>query len=254
MIRKSMSLLLGVALAGAWTASAWAADEKADDKKPVSITGKVVYDGKPPPQMKINPAVDAHCAKEHAKEPLLREEWVVGKEGGLAHVLVIVKSGLPNKEFAPPKQPAILDQQGCKYTPHVVVVQVGQPLKVINSDDTNHNVHGLPEKNQEFNFGQPKKGMTKDIENLTKPEVFRIKCDVHAWMGAWAHVVEHPFWSVTNEKGEYAIKDLPAGEYEIEFFHEGESFKTQKVKVEDGKPTKVSDVKHKFQRKPARRR
>lgn len=234
---------LSVVLALAGTA-------QADDKPADSITGKVVFDGKAPKPKKIVAATDAHCAKMHEKEPLVDETYVVGEKGELANVFVQVSGGpLKGKTFDAPSQPAILDQKGCKYAPHVVVIQVGQALKIVNSDDTNHNVHGVPKENKEFNLAQPKRGQSDEVK-LTKEEIFRIKCDVHQWMGAWAHVVSNPFHAVTDEKGEFAIKGLEPGEYDVDFFHEGVKFKTEKVKVEAGKATKIEEVK--FKPKPAR--
>jgi plastocyanin len=216
-----------------------------EEKKPAdSITGRVVFDGDRPRPIPLNPATDAHCAREHESSPLIKEDApVVSEEGGLANVFVEVKSGLPEgKTYEPPKEPAVLDQKGCRYIPHVLGVMVNQELEVRNSDNTNHNVHGHPRLNREFNFSQAQRGMKRTL-TFDKVENFPVKCDVHPWMNAQVFVVEHPFFAVTDEDGKFAIKDLPPGEYELEFTHETLGSQTQKVTVAEAKATEIDDVK-----------
>ena len=60
----------------------------------------------------------------------------------LQNVFVYIKDGLGNKYlFDTPTEPVKLDQKGCHYSPHVLGVRAAQPLEVINSDNTLHNVH-----------------------------------------------------------------------------------------------------------------
>ena len=43
-------------------------------------------------------------------------------------------------------------------------------------------------------------------------------------------MMDHPFYAVTDEKGAFEIKGLPAGKYEIEIWHE--TFKSVSILVE----------------------
>src|SRR5262245_34552214 len=196
-----------------------------------SIAGKVSFEGSAPAAEKVKLSADPKCAAMH-KEGLERQNIKV-KDGGLADALVYVKSGVSGS-FPAPAEPVVLDQQGCDYHPHMVVMQAGQGLKIRNSDDTLHNIHPKPQTNAEFNVGQPRKGMESN-KNFDKPEVMiPVGCDVHPWMRAYISVLTNPFFAVTKEDGSYEIKGLPAGEYEVEVLHGKVKGTTQKVSVKDG--------------------
>jgi hypothetical protein len=108
-------------------------------------------------------------------------------------------------------------------------VRVGQPLEIVNSDPTLHNIHAIPTGNQEFNTGQPIQGM-KFTHTFTSPEVMvPFKCDVHGWMNAYAGVVAHPYFAVTGADGTFSLNKLPAGTYTVEAWHEKLGTQTQSI-------------------------
>jgi Carboxypeptidase regulatory-like domain len=196
-----------------------------------SIAGKISFAGTPPAAEKIKVSADPYCQKEH-KDGLERNVVAV-KDGGLKDVFVYVKSGLTGT-YPPPTEAVELDQQGCMYKPHIIALQVGQPLKIKNNDETLHNIHPRPTVNQEFNIGQPRKGM-ESTKSFDKKEVMiPVGCDVHPWMRSYISVLDNPFFAVTDESGNYEIKGLPAGEYEVEAVHEKLKSQTGKITVKDG--------------------
>jgi hypothetical protein len=197
-----------------------------------TISGNVAFTGTPPAPQKIGMEADPICAGLH-KEPVFTEDVVVNPNGTLRHVFVYVKEGLEGKTFPVPAQAVVFDQRGCHYSPHVFGVQVNQTLEILNSDPTLHNVHGMPTQSREFNLGMPIQGM-KLTRKFDKPEVMvKFKCDVHPWMNAYAGVLTHPFFSVTGEEGTFEIKDLPAGSYVVEAWHEKYGTQTQSVTVDE---------------------
>jgi len=203
-----------------------------------TVTGKIAFQGTAPRMEKLKLDADAFCKAAHA-EPIYAQEVVVNGNGTLQHVIVYVKEGVAGS-FPAPSEPVVLDQKGCRYYPHVFGIQAGQPLKIVNSDDTLHNIHALPKTNEEFNIGQPFKGMEtlKKFDKLEMP--VRFKCDVHKWMGAYAAVLNHPFFATTGDQGTFEIKNLPAGTYVIEAWHEKYGPQTQSVTV-SGSESKAVD-------------
>jgi hypothetical protein len=57
------------------------------------------------------------------------------------------------------------------------------------------------------------------------------KCDVHGWMNAYVGVLPHPYYAVTKDDGSFELKDLPAGTYTIEAWHEKLGTQTQSVTI-----------------------
>ena len=201
--------------------------KKVDTATASTIKGHVLLEGTPPQNAVLNMSSDSACGAAQA-----RAESYLVDNGHLQNVFVHIKDGLGNKYiFDTPTEPVKLDQKGCRYSPHVVGVRVTQPLEVSNSDETLHNVHGMPQINREFNQGQPVVGM-KNTVAFTSPEVMiPFKCDVHAWMSAYVGVVNHPYFAVTGKDGTFELKTVPPGTYTIEAWHEKLGRQTQSVTV-----------------------
>jgi len=228
------TVLLGLAACGGGDASksaepsspAAAPDaKKVDASTAATVKGKVVLEGTPPENPVLKMGSDPACGTAE-----MRAETYAIDNGGLRNVFVYIKDGLGNKYiFDTPTEPVKLDQSGCHYVPHVVGVRVTQPLEIVNSDDTLHNIHGMPETNREFNQGQPVKGM-KNTVAFTAPEVMiPLKCDVHAWMHAYVGVVNHPYFAVSGSGGTFELRGVPPGSYTLEAWHEKLGRQTQSI-------------------------
>ena len=195
-----------------------------------SVTGTVKYEGAVPKLPPIRMDADPGCAKKH-DSPVKSEALVLGDGNTIGNIFVRVKSGVPAKDYPAPKEPVVVDQQGCRYIPHVLGVMAGQPLKILNSDGLLHNIHALPKVNKSFNMAMPAT-RTEAEATFTKEEfMFKVKCDVHPWMGAWVAVMTHPFFDVTAADGKFDIGNLPPGTYEIEAWHEKLKTKTASVTI-----------------------
>jgi hypothetical protein len=192
-----------------------------------TIEADVKYNGAPQVEkLKVNKDTEK-CGTEATIEKV-----VVGGNKGLANAVVSVpgaKGGTMAK--------GVLDQHGCKFVPHVVVMAPGE-LEIKNSDDILHNLHTYSTANPAINKAQPKfkKTMT---EKLDKPEFVKVTCDVHSWMLGWVAVVPGPA-GVTNADGVVKIENVPAGKQKVEVWHETLGKMEKEVDVKAGGVTKVS--------------
>ncbi|MBI3765093.1 MAG: carboxypeptidase regulatory-like domain-containing protein [Ignavibacteriales bacterium] len=205
-----------------------------------NVTGKINFKGAKPNLPAITMNADQKCLKMHCGKTVASEQVVVNPNNTLRYALVYVKKGLEGKKFPTAKDKMTIDQKGCMYNPHVFGMMAGQSLEILNSDPVIHNIHALPKNSTQFNIGQPKQGQ-KTTKTFDKPEMpVKVKCDVHPWMGAWIGVFDHPFYAVSDDKGNFTIKNLPAGEYEIEAWHEKYGSQSMKVTV-GASDTKTAD-------------
>ena len=229
MSRRRTGAAAAAVLALALAAPAWA-----------DVTGKVKLVGPPPDMGTIDMSGQKECAALHP-DPVTEETVVVADDGSLKNVVVALKKAddqdLPGQP-PPPKDPAVLDQKGCMFAPHVLAMQAGQPLVVKNSDPFLHNVHSQSTANDVFNMAMPTANAGEKADPQPKvPETFKVKCDVHPWMTGWVAVFDHPYFAVTGDDGTFAIKGLPDGTYTLRAWHERFGIKDQRVTVKDGKAT-----------------
>ena len=196
------------------------------------IKGTINFEGNAPDPEQIDMSAVKECAQQHPDGAF--DESVVVNDGKLANVIISVKEAPAGGQA--PTAPAVLDQKGCQYKPHVLAVMVGQPIAVRNDDPFLHNVHSLAIDNPAFNFGQPNVDPGRKVDPMKVAERFKIKCDVHPWMSAHVSVFDHPFFAVSKEDGTFTIPgNLPDGEVTLVAWHEklGEQ-KTQVTVGGDG--------------------
>lgn len=200
-----------------------------------TISGKAAFDGTPGENPRIDMTADPVC-KSLNPDQVFADRIVVNSNGTLKNVFVYIKEGF-NQSSPVPAVPAVLDQKACNYDPHVLGMQANQKLQIINSDPTLHNVHAFSKNSPEFNLGMPLQGMKLE-KTFSNPEVMvKMKCDVHPWMTAYIGVLNHSFFSVTNEHGIFKIENVPPGEYTIEAWHETYGTKTKTITVTDAETT-----------------
>jgi len=203
-----------------------------------SINGTVAFEGTAPEPQAIDMSEEPTCAEKYEGQPMVYPV-VVNENGTLSDVFVYVRSGLPDVDFPTPQEPVVLDQAGCRYTPHVAGIQVGQTLRIMNSDGILHNINATPQQNRGFNISQPVEMSTE--RSFPTPEVMvPIKCDVHGWMEAYLGVLDHPYFGTTGEQGSFTIDQLPPGTYTIEAWHEEYGTQTQEVTVGANESVEVS--------------
>lgn len=184
-----------------------------------SIRGRVLFSGKPPVMPQLDMASNPNCEREH-RIPARAETVFANPNGTLRYVFVWITEGLPKARWEPPSTPAVLDQKGCIYSPHVLGIMTGQPLEILNDDPVNHDVHAEAKVNRAWNESQPPRAEHK-VKTFENPEVLLpVTCNVHPWMRAWVGVSPHPYYAVTGPDGTFTLNGVPPGTYTVEAVQE----------------------------------
>ena len=203
-----------------------------------TVSGRVTFEGMAPEAVLLDMSEEEVCADKYT-DPPTSETVVVNEDGSLANVFVYVKDGLGDMTFPTPSEPVVLDQDGCRYHPHVFGLQPGQDLVIRNSDALQHNINAKPQANRGFNISQPV--VMETTKQFRVSEVMiRFECDVHSWMLAFGGVLDHPYHSVTGEVGSFSLSPLPPGTYVIEAWHELYGTQSQEVTVGESEEVEIT--------------
>ncbi len=210
-----------------------------------SIAGTITLTGSPPAAETVSIHQDREaCGSEQTVHK------VRGENGGLMNVVVRI-TDVPSSSAAGFEErasawreeqratPATLDQSGCVFAPHIVLVTTRQQLEVLNNDGIMHNVHTKSRENRAVNKSMPK--FLKKIKiRFREAEIIPVRCDVHRWMQAYIVVADHPYYAVTDEDGSFALPGIPAGVYTLEAWHPELGTKTVEVEVTQGQVSETS--------------
>ncbi len=191
-----------------------------------TISGTVKYDGTAPAPKKVEVTKDKEVC---GLKPHFEEDLIVSSSGGIANAVVVLKDA---KGTVKPEE-VKFDQKGCDYSPHVLAFPAGSTVDIMNDDGILHNIHTYSKANPPFNMAQPK--FKKEIkQTIAKSEVIKVSCDAHGWMHGWWYVTDTPYYAVTDDSGNFTIKDVPPGNYTIEVWQEKLGTQDQKVDVKAG--------------------
>jgi plastocyanin len=208
-----------------------------DASSGAAVVGKVKFQGTLPQPVKVSMNADPSCAKLHPG-PAMSQDFVTGSDNTLGNVIVFISDGLGSRTFDMPTEEVSFEQKGCMYEPHVVALRANQKLKMMNGDNTTHNIHPIPANNREWNKAEPA-GSTME-ESFPREEIaIPVKCNVHPWMKSYIAVFKHPYFAVTGKDGSFQLPNLPPGEYTVEAWHEKLGTMTQKITIVAGESKTV---------------
>jgi hypothetical protein len=224
------------------------------EKQWTTIKGKVVLDAKIdiPKMAEIVPNADKEACL--AKGKFFEEMLIVDpKTRAIKNVLVWIepadspkrKSPFPQELIhetlrKPEKKEAVVDQPCCQFVPHIVTARVGQTLVIKNSAPVAHNAKYDSEHNGQANPLIPSKGkeIVQDLKLEDMP--FTLSCSIHTNMSARVAIFDHPYFAVTDDKGEFEIKLAPQGKFKLFVWQEEMGWKGGRDGGKGGTPITIT--------------
>jgi plastocyanin len=185
-----------------------------------TIKGRFKFGGAAPKQADLKADKDPEVCGKHK---LLAEELVVAEDGGVANVVVFVRDKAVKVHpdlVAGKSEKVVLDNKDCRFQPHVAVVQTGQSLVLKNSDTVGHNSNVATVKNAPSNSLIPASGESTITFQSDEAIPAQVTCNIHPWMKAWLVVRSNPYAAVSKADGSFELKNVPAGDLELQFWHE----------------------------------
>jgi hypothetical protein len=195
-----------------------------------TITGEVKFLGPVPDPKPIQVSKD----HDFCGQTLPDDSLIVGGAGELKNVVVSIEG--VSGGSTPSNKANTFDTDGCRFVPRVSAMRLGEKLILKNSDPKLHIVHSYLEKQTVFNVAVPFKNHRMELTyKIKKPGLLQVNCDTHVWMRGYIHVFDHPFFTVSDDRGSFSLPDVPAGVYILKAWHEKGGVQSVEVKVpEDG--------------------
>jgi hypothetical protein len=208
-----------------------------------SLKGKFVYDGKVE-NSPLNITKDVEYCGQHKP---VDEKIKLGEGGALQNVFVYLvvargKTVTAHPDYKPSDEPVVLDNHGCRFEPHALVVWTAQPFEIRSTDPIGHNTNCQTlVANTRFNetITQERPIVKKFTKSEPRPQI--VSCNIHPWMNALMLVRDNPYMAVSGEDGAFEIKNLPAGKLEFAFWHEAKGY-VRDVKVGDEETDRKGEV------------
>jgi plastocyanin len=115
-----------------------------------------------------------------------------------------------------PREVTIIQEQ-LRFKPSFSVVQAGTTVRFENHDDEIHNIYSKSGANR-FDTGAHLPGTAKKV-TLKEPGAVPLRCRTHQNMRGLIFVSPSPYYSVTDDRGQFEIQNVPPGSYRVEVWH-----------------------------------
>ena len=178
-----------------------------------TLRGLVKYPDETAPRAMFGTRGDVNCPAGIPLEHLLVKQ----ENRGIQNVLIVlsVREGKALPQITPR-----LDNKGCRFVPRMQWALKDSSLIVTNSDPTIHNVDALRGGVAAFSLTMDPKSPPAR-RPLVETGLYKLNCDRHLWMRAWIYVSDQPYVTITDNQGQFEIKDIPPGTYDLLAWHEG---------------------------------
>ncbi len=198
-----------------------------------TIKGKVKFMGTPPK----DETIQTNKNQDYCGNALPADKYLISPSGEIENVVVLIENIDKGKPF--PKEPVVVNNHKCAFSPRVVIGFKGGELEIKNSDPILHNTHLYQGGKTLYNIALPDKDEVVK-RPIKKSGLIDVKCNTHKWMNGYVYVSEHPYITVTGADGSFTLTDVPPGKYTLKAWHAALGEVMKEVEITAGKSTEVN--------------
>lgn len=223
-----------------------------------SLTGKVELVGEVPhPRffpLIASPNIEYCTRMSNGRGHRILFDFTVSDSRGLKDT-VIKLIGIPKgKPFTTEIQKVVMNR--CHTPNYVIGVRNGETLLLENKDPIVHEVvaYEFTNNGADQRSHRPVNAHTSQARDVfVKPttEEYLVKCNLHPFLQTRGVMVDNPYYAVTDEEGNFSIKDIPPGTYEVVAWHPFISNQLGTITI---KPDQQSKIDFSFKGEDVRRK
>lgn len=217
-----------------------------EQEKWVTISGRVVFPEKQ--ELPVRRQVPADSIKDRdffrpSGELLFYEDVVIDpKTRGIANAVVWLRpdsndrrAKFPSEKIHPTvtqQTDRVINADRNGFQPRVMAARIGDRLAFNNTTPIPFNVNYQRISSTEngiemgdFNIVLPstKTHYTKPLPLLLSPDQYMD--NIHPWIKGYVWAFDHPYFAITDEHGNFSIKDAPEGSWRLVVWHEKTGYK-----------------------------
>ena len=147
-----------------------------------------------------------------------------------------VKKGKPGNTSSP-----IIQTKNCVFLPYISATQIGGTFHFQNWDPIQHklevfltsqkgaqtllgkNLQPHPDNRKSDFLSAGQTGLHRagpEVQyRIDRQGILVFRCTLHDYMEGWSLVLPHPYFSITGKNGEFSLKDIPPGAYNLIVWH-----------------------------------
>lgn len=173
--------------------------------------------------------------------PVLTQRYEIVAHGGILapnppQAIVYLAGPFPAPTHLPTARMA---QKDLAFLPALLAVQAGSRVEFPNEDDTYHNIFSYSSAKR-FDLGRYRSD-ERPIPSVVfdTPGLVTLHCDIHEHMRALILVLDTPYYTVTDQDGNFHLAQLPAGHHVLKAWIDSKTTLEHPVDLIDGEQRQV---------------